>query len=78
MTPMKKWAQGMSLSTDRPSLAPGTVDLSRPDSQGVCAESALYSLDKPNEPAYLCLSADQDNNESVVHLFEKSVQLIGG
>lgn len=78
MTPMKKWAQGMSLSTDRLPLAPGTLDLSRPDSDGLCVASALYSLDKPNEPAYLCLSADQDNKESVANLFEKSVQFIGG
>jgi putative transposase len=77
ITPMQKWAQGMSSSTVRPPLAPGTVDLSRPDSQGSCAGSALYSLDKPNEPAYLCLTADQDNHESVANLFEKSVQFIG-
>lgn len=78
ITPMQKWAQGLSLSVVRPPFAPGAVDLSRPDSIATCAESASYSLDKYNEPAYLCLTADQDNLQSVANLFEKSVQLIGG
>lgn len=78
ITPLKKWAEGMSLSAVRPPFAPGTLDLSRPDSIGLREASALYSLDKPNEPGYLCLSADKDNNESVVNHLEKTVQFIGG
>lgn len=74
ITPMQKWTEGISWSTVRPPFVPGAVDLSRPDS----AASALYSLDKPNEPAYLCRTADQDIHESVANLFEKSVQFIGG
>lgn len=78
ITPMQKWAQGMSLSMLRPHTKHGAVDLSRPDSKAPCAASALYSLDKYSEPAYLCLSSDDDNNPSVANLFEKSVQFIGG
>jgi len=78
LTPMQKWAQGMSLSAVRPPLAPGTVGLSRPDSEGMRTASALYSLDQHTEPAYLCLTDDQDINESVANHFEKSVQFIGG
>lgn len=78
MTPMQKWAQGISLATVRPHMKQGATGLSRPDSMGVGAESALYSLDKTGEPAYLCLAGDNDNNESVANLFKKSVQFIGG
>lgn len=78
ITPMKKWAQGMSVSTVRPPFAPGTVDLSRPDSKALCVASALYSLDKPNEPAYLCLTDDHDINLTLANPFEKTVQFIGG
>lgn len=62
ITPMKKWAEGMSLVTVRQPIAPGSGQLSRPDSKGLCVESALYSLDNSNEPAYLCLTADQGKN----------------
>lgn len=78
ITSMEKWAQGLSLSVVRPLFEPGAVDLSRPDSEGLRAGSASYSLDKSNEPAYLCLTADRDNDESVANFFEKSVQFIGG
>lgn len=70
ITPMQKWAQGMSLSVGRPPFVPGTVDLSRPDSPALWAGSALYSLDKSNEPAYLCLTTDQDSFQSVANIFE--------
>lgn len=56
----------------------GAMDLSRPDSLAMSAESALYSLDKCSEPAYLCLEGDRDNDELVANLFKKSVQFIGG
>lgn len=78
ITPMQKWAQGISRSAVRPLFAPGTVDLSRPDSVDPSAASALYSLDKDSEPAYLCLTGDRDNDESVASDFEKTVQFIGG
>jgi putative transposase len=78
VTPMHKWAEGMFRKAVRQPIALGTVDLSRPDSDGLCAESALYSLDKSNEPAYLRLTADRNENESVANLFIKSVQLNGG
>lgn len=78
MTPMHKWAQAMSLSTLRPLMKHGAAGLSRPDSLVMSAASALYSLDKTGEPAYLCLSGDKDNKQSVANRFEKSVQFIGG
>lgn len=79
MTPMQKWEQGMSLATVRPQTKQGATGLSRPDSLALCGESACYSLDKTGEPAYLCLTGDEDNNiQSVANLYEKSVQFIGG
>lgn len=78
ITPMEKWTQGLSWSTVRPPLAPGTTGLSRPDCEGMCAASALYSLDKAGEPAYLCLTGDQENNDLVANHFENSVQFIRG
>lgn len=79
VTPMQKWAQGFSCSTVRQSLAPGAVDLSRPDSEwALCEASALYSLEKSNEPDYLCLTGEQENDLSVAKQFRKSVQFIGG
>jgi len=79
LTPMQKWAQGFSCSTVRQPSAPGAVDLSRPDSERAsCEASALYSLDKSNEPGYLCLTGDQENEQSVANLFRNSVQFIRG
>jgi len=78
MTPMQKWAQGLSWASLRPPSAPGTTDLSRPDSQAPWDGSALYSLDKDGEPAYLCLTGDQDFLPSVANLLGKSVQFIEG
>jgi hypothetical protein len=78
VTPLQKWAEGMSRKAVRQPIVLGTVDLSRPDSAGLSVGSALYSLDKSNEPAYLRLTADRENNESVANLFEKSVQLNRG
>lgn len=60
LTPMKKWEQGISLSTVRPPVKQGATGLSRPDSWNMSAESAWYSLDKTGEPAYLCLTGDHD------------------
>ena len=79
LTPMQKWAQGFSCSTVRQPSAPGAVDLSRPDSERIlCEASALYSLDKSNEPGYLCLTGDQENDQSVANQFSKIVQFIRG
>lgn len=78
MTPIQKWAQGMSLSTVGPQMKQGATGLSRPDSVGMSAASALYSLDKTGEPAYLCLTGDHDSKQSVANHFEKSVQFIRG
>lgn len=78
LTPMQKWAQGFSCSTVRQPPAPGAVDLSRPDSMGMCEASALYSLDKSNEPGYLCLTGDQESEQSVANQFSKIVQFIRG
>lgn len=77
ITPLQKWEQGMSLSIVRPQAKQGATGLSRPDSLALCAESALYSLDKPGEPAYLCRTSDKDI-QSVANPFEKNVQFIGG
>ncbi|NCI45298.1 transposase family protein [Sediminibacterium sp. WSJ-3] len=78
ITPMQKWAQGLSRTTVRPQSQHGSAGLSRPDSAGMRVASALYSLDKADEPGYLCLTGDQDNDQLVANLFEKSVQFIGG
>jgi transposase InsO family protein len=79
LTPMQKWVQGFSCSTVRQPSAPGAVDLSRPDSERIlCEASALYSLDKSNEPGYLCLTGDQENDQSVANQFSKIVQFIRG
>lgn len=78
VTPMQKWAQGLSRATVKALMKQGAVDLSRPDSRAMSAESALYSLDKYSEPAYLCLTGDRDNDDSVAKPFEKSVQFIRG
>lgn len=79
LTPMQKWAQGMSCSPVKQQFEPASVDLSRPDSSaGSCAESASYSLDKSNETAYLRLSGEQDCQDLVANLFRKNVQIIRG
>lgn len=79
LTPMQKWAQGFSCSPVKQHFEPASVDLSRPDrSESPSKESALYSLDKPNETAYLRLSGDQESAQLVANLFRKNVQLIGG
>ena len=79
LTPMQKWAQGMSCSTVKQHGEPVSDDLSRPDSSiGLRAESALYSLDKSYETADLRLTGEQDCKDVVANLFRKNVQLIGG
>jgi putative transposase len=76
LTPMEKWAQGSSCMPVRQLFEPASEGMSRPDSKGPCAESALYSLDKPYEMAYLRLTGEQDTNGA--NLFQKNVQLMGG
>jgi hypothetical protein len=79
LTPMQKWAQGTSRLPDRQLFEPGSVDLSRPDRVGSSVASALYSLDKSTEPAYLRLAGEQDSGQALVaNSFEKIVQKIGG
>ena len=78
LTPWQKWAQGSFRSPVRQQFEPASVDLSRPDCVGPWEASALYSLEKLNETAYLRLTGDQDELNLVVNLFEKNVQLIGG
>lgn len=78
LTPMQKWAQGSFRSTVRQHFEPAWFDLSRPDCVSPSHASALYSLDKSNETAYLRLTGDQDEPNSVANLFKKNVQLIGG
>src|SRR5690606_10475407 len=77
MTPMQKWAQGLSRKAVKALMKHGATGLPRPDSVSLSAASALYSLDQSGEPAYLCLEGDRDNNQSVANHFEKSVQFIG-
>lgn len=77
ITPMEKWAQGLSWPTVRQQFEPASADLSRPDCVCLREGSALYSLDKFDEMAYLRLSGDQDEDESVANCFKKNVQLIG-
>ena len=79
LTPMQKWAQGASRLPDRQLFEPGSVDLSRPDSVGLSVASALYSLDKDTEPAYLRLAGERDSAQALVaNSFEEIVQKIGG
>ncbi len=64
---------------DRQLFEPGSVDLSRPDSVGLSVASALYSLDKDTEPAYLRLAGERESGQALVaNSFEKIVQKIGG
>ena len=81
LRPMEKWAQGMFRSADRQLFVPGSTALSRPDDRAMRVASAMYSLDKPGEPAYLRLTGERDDyseNELVANYFRENVQLIGG
>jgi putative transposase len=81
LTPMEKWAQGMACSTVRQHPEPASGGLSRP--AGAYEKSTLnqpldMSLDSPTETAYLCLTGEHANNNSVVNCSKNSVQIIGG
>jgi len=78
ITPMQKWAQGMSWAPVRQQFEPDSVDVSRPDCVVLRDGSASYSLDSFIETAYLRLTGDQDMDELVANYFRKTVQLIGG
>lgn len=79
ITPTQKWEQGLSWLTVRPPSAPASADLSRPDQDyALWAASASYSLDKADEPGYLCLTGYQEKNDLVANHLKKSVQLIRG
>lgn len=77
ITPMEKWAQGLSWPAIRQHYEPDTEVLSRPDNIELWDESALYSLDKSRETAYLCFNGGQVQIQLVANCFEKSVQSIG-
>lgn len=78
ITPAAKWAQGWAWALVRQQFEPASEGLSRPDSERLREESALYSLDKSSETDYLCLTSEQAGEILVANLFEKNVQLIGG
>jgi transposase InsO family protein len=78
ITPMQKWAQGSFRALVRQHYEPASVDLSRPGSVCPWDASALYSLDKSSETAYLRLTSERDEQQLVANLIEKNVQLIGG
>jgi transposase InsO family protein len=79
ITPVQKWEQGFTWLTVRPPSAPAAADLSRPDQDyALWAASASYSLDKADEPGYLCLNGYQEKDHLVANHLEKNVQLIGG
>jgi putative transposase len=78
ITPMEKWAQGLSCLAVRQHFEPDSVNLSRPDSVGMWEESAPYSLDKFTETAYLRLTGEQEKYALVANSLENSVQFIGG
>ena len=65
ITPMQKRAQGLFRTAVKALMKQGAMDVSTPDSLAMRAQSALYSLDKCSEPAYLCLEGDGDNDELV-------------
>lgn len=78
ITPIQKWAQGSFHSPVRQLYEPASVDLSRPDSECPWDASALYSLDKLSETAYLRLAGEQNEQHLVINSIKKNVQLIGG
>lgn len=78
ITPMQKWEQGWSWLAVKQHFEPASMDLSRPDKEGWRDASALYSLDKFSEMAYLRLAGDQENENLVANHLEKNVQFIGG
>jgi putative transposase len=78
ITPMEKWAQGLSCLAVRQHFEPDSVNLSRPDSDGWWEGSAPFSLDKFSETAYLRLTGEQDEYGLVANSLENSVQFIGG
>lgn len=80
VTPEVRWQQGQALRSAL-KLQDARASLSRPDSESLDEESALYSLDKIQEE-YLCLRADLNEGEKNVNLnldqFVNTVQIIGG
>src|SRR5690606_13302668 len=68
LTPAQKWAQGFSCLAVRQQYEPASAGMSRPDSSNaLSAESAPYSLDLPNETAYLRLTGEQENDNLVAN-----------
>lgn len=76
-TPVQKWEQGWSWLTVKQQFEPGSMNLSRPDMDGWREESALYSLDKFRETAYLRLTGNREKQKTVANSLEKNVQFIG-
>lgn len=76
--PAEKWAQGWAWSLVRQQSEPAPEGMSRPDSEGLCAASAPYSLDLPSRTDYLCLTSEQAAVELVANQIVKRVQTIGG
>lgn len=78
LTPVQKWEQGYAWLTVKQIFDPGSVGLSRPDSESHREESALYSLDRASETGYLSLNGNQEMELPVANSFEKNVQFIRG
>lgn len=78
LTPAQKWEQGWAWLALKPLFQPGSMGLSRPDSEACRGGSALYSLDKASETGYLSLIGNHDLQEAtqlVVNSFEKKSSL---
>jgi putative transposase len=70
ITPQQKWKEGLSCSTDKQRDNVYEVGLSRPNDSNknqTQNHTLCTSLDKPGSDTYLCLTAEQENNE-VLHI----------
>lgn len=83
LIPMQKWEQGWAWLTVKQLFEPGSMALSRPDSEGLSVGSALYSLDQASETGYLSLTGNhakelRKKESLVANSSWKSVQFIRG
>lgn len=81
MTPEEKWAQGWACSPAKQTRKADWPGPSRPDDsfeKYTIHHPLDSSLDGPGQAAYLCLSGEHAERESILNYFGKTVQLLGG
>lgn len=81
ITPQQKWKQGLSCSTDKQRDQVDVEAVSRPNDSiknQTQNHSLVTSLDSAGTDTYFCLTAEQENIESLHNQNRNSVQLIGG